>query len=55
MPITTASQTDVGRVRDHNEDHCEEFGSEPGHVLLVVADGMGAKSKGTASSVPSHT
>ncbi len=50
MPITTASQTDVGRVRDHNEDHCEEFGSEPGHVLLVLADGMGGHRGGATAS-----
>ena len=50
MPITTASHTDVGRLRSHNEDDCGIFRSEPGHVLLVVADGMGGHRGGATAS-----
>lgn len=50
MPITTASHTDVGRIRSHNEDDCGIFRSESGHVLLVVADGMGGHRGGATAS-----
>jgi protein phosphatase len=50
MHITTASHTDVGRLRTHNEDDCGEFRSERGHVLLVVADGMGGHRGGATAS-----
>ena len=50
MSITTASRTDVGRLRTHNEDDCGEFRSEPGHLLLVVADGMGGHRGGATAS-----
>ncbi len=50
MPITSASRTDVGRIRKHNEDDCGEFRSESGHLLLVVADGMGGHRGGATAS-----
>jgi serine/threonine protein phosphatase PrpC len=50
MPITTASRTDVGRLRSHNEDDCGVFRSGPGHTLLVVADGMGGHRGGATAS-----
>jgi len=48
--ITTASQSDVGRVRAQNEDHCDEFFRSDGQRLLVVADGMGGHAGGTVAS-----
>lgn len=54
--VTTASLTDVGRVRAHNEDSCGEFESSAGYKLLVVADGMGGHRGGaTASRVAIET
>lgn len=50
MPVTSASRTDVGRVRAHNEDNCGEFRSPSGHLLLVVADGMGGHRGGATAS-----
>ncbi|MGH0034586.1 MAG: Stp1/IreP family PP2C-type Ser/Thr phosphatase [Myxococcota bacterium] len=48
--IATASQSDVGRVRDHNEDSCGEFEDASGQRLLVVADGMGGHKGGATAS-----
>jgi protein phosphatase len=54
--IATASLSDVGRVRDHNEDSCGEFEDAAGQRLLVVADGMGGHKGGaTASRVAVET
>jgi len=48
--ITTASLSDVGRVRTRNEDYCEEFSHPAGHRLLVLADGMGGHQAGETAS-----
>jgi serine/threonine protein phosphatase PrpC len=50
MSILTASLTDVGRQRSHNEDDCGEFRSDSGQVMLVVADGMGGHRGGATAS-----
>lgn len=47
-----ASKTDVGQVRNANEDSCDTLLRADGAQLLVVADGMGGHRGGaTASSV----
>jgi serine/threonine protein phosphatase PrpC len=45
--LQTASLTDPGRVRDHNEDCIE---SRPGIGLYVLADGMGGYNAGEVAS-----
>jgi serine/threonine protein phosphatase PrpC len=45
--LQTASLTDAGRVRDHNEDCIE---SRPGIGLFVLADGMGGYNAGEVAS-----
>jgi protein phosphatase len=49
-PLQLASKTDVGRVRQANEDSCESFGRDDGTRLLVVADGMGGHRGGATAS-----
>ena len=45
--LQTASLTDPGRVRDHNEDCIE---SRPDIGLYVLADGMGGYNAGEVAS-----
>jgi PPM family protein phosphatase len=47
MEIQAWALSDVGRVRDHNED---SFLSEPSLGLFVVADGMGGHAAGEVAS-----
>lgn len=48
--FTTAARTDVGRVRDANEDFVAEFEDPSGRRMLVVADGMGGHRGGATAS-----
>ena len=48
--IRLASKTDVGQVRQANEDSCDTFAREDGTRLLVVADGMGGHRGGATAS-----
>lgn len=48
--LATAARTDVGRVREANEDFVAEFEHPSGRRLLVVADGMGGHRGGATAS-----
>lgn len=54
MKVTIKAATDIGKVRDHNEDSFLTLGgksSPPGvDALLVVADGMGGHAAGEVAS-----
>jgi protein phosphatase len=54
MKVTIKAATDIGKVRDHNEDSFLTLGgksSPPGFdALLVVADGMGGHAAGEVAS-----
>ena len=55
MKISVRASTDIGKVRDHNEDSYTALGgkeSPPGvDALLVVADGMGGHAAGEVASL----
>ncbi|RSL31275.1 Stp1/IreP family PP2C-type Ser/Thr phosphatase [Salibacterium salarium] len=48
--METVFVTDVGRVRDHNEDTGGIFTNNAGEYLAIVADGMGGHQAGDVAS-----
>lgn len=50
LHIHTAYLTDVGCVREENEDACKELRGPGGEQLLVVADGIGGHRGGATAS-----
>lgn len=50
VAAVTAALTDVGLLREANEDFLAEFERPSGHRLLIVADGMGGHRGGATAS-----
>ena len=48
--MKVVQRTDRGKVRNHNEDHVGIFTNLQGHLLAVVADGMGGHLAGDVAS-----
>ena len=48
--MQTFYSTDVGKIREHNEDNVIILNNENGEYLLAVADGMGGHKAGEVAS-----
>jgi len=47
---TYAYKTDIGKVRQHNEDQAMAVVNAAGEIFLIVCDGMGGANKGDVAS-----
>ena len=48
--MQTFYSTDVGKIREHNEDNVIILNNDNGEYLLAVADGMGGHKAGEVAS-----
>jgi PPM family protein phosphatase len=49
-PVKAVFKTDQGRIRQNNEDNGGTFVNRDGHLLAIVADGMGGHRAGDVAS-----